>query len=421
MDSSSPILIAVLVLCICFSSLFSATETAYSSMNRIRMKSRAEDGDRRAARALDLAEEFDKLLSSVLIGNNIVNITASTLGTLLFVRYWPKYGAVMSTAVITILVLIFAEISPKTIAKARPERFAMAVTPFVTVIMTLFTPLTFLSSLWQRMLDRVFHLSRQEGITEEELITMVDQAETEGGLNEEESDLIRAAIEFNDLEVSEILVPRVDMTAAEDTVTLAELSDLFLESGYSRIPIYHDTIDNIIGAVHEKDLNAAVHRGETELSAVISPVLFTAATTKISDLLRVIQKAKSHIVIVVDEYGGTDGLVTMEDILEELVGEIWDEHDEVIEEFRQQQDGSWLISCSAGLDDLFEQFGLEEDSDRFDCTTVSGWVLAVIGRVPEPGDRFTYRNLDVTVTSVENRRVLEIRASVLPERDEESA
>lgn len=417
MDSNSLALIVVLIICICFSSMFSATETAYSSMNRIRMKSWADEGNKKAQDALDTAENFDKFLSSVLIGNNIVNISASTIGTVLFVRYWPQYGAVMSTAVITVVVLIFGEISPKSIAKERPESFAMKMVPFVRVLMVILTPLTFLFSLWKKLLAKVFHLSRQDGITEEELITMVDQAETEGGLDEDESDLIRNAIEFNDLEVSEILIPRVDITAAEDTISLAELSALFVETGYSRIPIYHETIDNIVGVVHEKDLHAAIHRGETELQAAMSQVLFTAATTKISDLLRILQKQKCHIVIVVDEYGGTDGLATLEDILEELVGEIWDEHDEIIEEFKEQPDGSCLISCSASLDDLFEHFDLDEQ--EFDCTTVSGWVLTEIGRVPVPGDHFVYENLDVTVTKVENRRVLEIRAVVLPQVDQE--
>jgi CBS domain containing-hemolysin-like protein len=180
--------------------------------------------------------------------------------------------------------------------------------------------------------------------------------------------------------------------------------------------VFHETIDNIVGVVHEKDLHAAMHRGETKLTAVMSQVLFVSASTKISDLLRILQKQKCHMVIVVDEYGGTDGLATLEDILEELVGEIWDEHDEVIEEFRPQEDGSYLIACSANLETLFERFELGEED--FDCTTVSGWVLAQVGRLPDVGDHFVYENLDVTVTRVENRRVMEIRVVVLPKEEE---
>ncbi len=412
MDSNSLTMLIVLIICICFSSLFSATETAFSSMNRIRMKSWAEEGDRKAKRTLELAEEFDKLLSSILIGNNLVNIGASTIATVLFVRSWPQYGAVMSTAVITLVVLIFGEISPKSLARERPERFAMAITPFVRLLMWIFTPLTFLFAGWQQLLSSLFHLSGQDGITEEELITMVEQAETEGGLDEDESDLIRNAIEFNDREVDEIYVHRVDITAAEDTITLPELADLFDRTGFSRIPIYHENMDNIIGIVLEKDLHRAMHKGEEELKAVLSQVLFTATTTKISDLLRQLQKEKCHLAIVVDEYGGTDGLATLEDILEELVGEIWDEHDEVIVEFADQPDGSCLVTGSAGLDDLFERYDL--DDRDLDYTTVSGWVLAQLGRVPMVGDGFVYQNLAVTVNRVENRRILELRVQRIP-------
>jgi CBS domain containing-hemolysin-like protein len=408
-------LIVVLIILIVFSGLFSATETAYSSMNRIRLMSRADEGDQKAEAVLEAAKDFDKLLSTILIGNNIVNISAASISTVLFTRYWKELGPTLSTIVLTIVVLIFAEISPKSLAKESPERFAVALLPVLRFFMTILTPLTALFSLWKKLLHRVFHLSDETGITEEELITMVDQAETEGGLDEDESDLIRAAIEFNDLEVSEILIPRVDITAVEDTASMEELSALFAESGYSRIPVFHETIDNIIGVIHEKDLHVAIHRGETQITNVITQVLFVSATTKISDLLRILQKKKCHMVIVLDEYGGTDGLATLEDILEELVGEIWDEHDEVIEEFQKQEDGSYLISCSANLEDLFEHFELDEED--FDCTTVSGWVLAQVGRLPDVGDHFVYENLDVTVTRVENRRVLEIRVVVLDQEE----
>jgi CBS domain containing-hemolysin-like protein len=377
--------------------------------------SRADEGDQKAEAVLEAAKDFDKLLSTILIGNNIVNISAASISTVLFTRYWKELGPTLSTIVLTIVVLIFAEISPKSLAKESPERFAVALLPVLRFFMTILTPLTALFSLWKKLLHRVFHLSDETGITEEELITMVDQAETEGGLDEDESDLIRAAIEFNDLEVSEILIPRVDITAVEDTASMEELSALFAESGYSRIPVFHETIDNIIGVIHEKDLHVAIHRGETQITNVITQVLFVSATTKISDLLRILQKKKCHMVIVLDEYGGTDGLATLEDILEELVGEIWDEHDEVIEEFQKQEDGSYLISCSANLEDLFEHFELDEED--FDCTTVSGWVLAQVGRLPDVGDHFVYENLDVTVTRVENRRVLEIRVVVLDQEE----
>ena len=282
------------------------------------------------------------------------------------------------------------------------------------VLMTVLAPVNYLFAQWKKLLSRIFRKSEEEGITEEELITMVDQAENEGGLDQHEGQLIRSAIEFNDLEVEEILTPRVDIVAAEDTATMDEIAAIFAENGYSRLPIYHDTIDNIIGVIHEKDFHAARYHGQEDVSAIVSNVLYTTGSTKISDLLRILQRAKAHMVIVVDEYGGTEGLCTLEDIVEELVGEIWDEHDEVIEEFKKQSDGSYLISCNANLTDLYDLFSIKGERD---CTTVSGWVMEEIGRVPEEGDHFVYENLDVTVTRVDHRRVLEIRVVVLPQED----
>ena len=245
---------------------------------------------------------------------------------------------------------------------------------------------------------------------------MVSEAENEGGLDQDESALIRSAIEFSDLEVDEILTPRVDIVAVEDTDTMDEIAKAFAESGYSRLPVYHEDIDNIVGVIHEKDFHAARYHGHDDVSAIVSTVLYTTANTKISDLLRILQKAKAHMVIVVDEYGGTEGLCTLEDIVEELVGEIWDEHDEVIEEFKKEADGSYLISCNANLTDLYDLFSIKGESDS---TTVSGWVMEEVGRVPEEGDHFVYENLDVTVTKVDHRRVLEIRVVVLDQSPDE--
>ena len=263
----------------------------------------------------------------------------------------------------------------------------------------------------------IIHKREEDGITEEELVTMVDQAENEGGLDEHESELIRNAIEFHDLEVSEILTPRVDIVAAEENSTMEEVGSLFAESGYSRLPIYQDSIDNIVGVIHEKDFYAARYRGETMISALKAPVLYTTGNTKISELMRILQRNKAHMAVVVDEYGGTEGIATLEDIVEELVGDIWDEHDEVIEEFKKQEDGSYLIACSADLDDMFDLFAVK---GACAATTVSGWVMEQVGRVPEEGDHFQAEGLDVIVTRVEHRRVIEIQVRVLPEEEPET-
>ena len=415
MDSASITMIAALVFLVVMSAYFSATETAFSSLNRVRMKSKADGGNQRAALALELEEDYDRLLSTILIGNNIVNITATTVSTVLFTKLLPVYGPTVSTVVLTVIILIFGEISPKSLAKENAEDFAMFSAPILRVFIALLRPVNFLFTQWKRLLTKLLRKKAEDGITEEELITMVDQAEDEGGLDQHESQLIRAAIEFNDLEVEEILTPRVDVVAVEDTDSMDEIARTFAENGYSRLPVYHEDIDDIVGVIHEKDFHAARYHGREDVQGIISPVLYTTGNTKISHLLRILQREKAHMVIVVDEYGGTEGLVTLEDIVEELVGEIWDEHDEVIEEVKKQADGSYLISCSADLTDLFDLFSI---SDECDANTVSGWVMEQVGRVPEVGDHFQAEGLDVTVTQVEHRRVLEIQVRVLEEPEE---
>ena len=417
MDSSTVAMLAALAALIALSAYFSATETAFTSLNRIRLKTRADDGDKRAARTLALAADFDRLLSTLLIGNNIVNNVATTIGAVLFIQLiGPGKGPTVSATVLTIVILIFGEVTPKSLAKERPEAWAIVATPLLWVMAVVLTPVNFLFTQWKKLLRVLLRHQDDDGITEEELMGMVDQAETEGSLDQHESDLIRNAIEFNDMEVSEILTPRVDLEALADTATMEEAAAMYASSGFSRLPIYHDSIDNIIGVLHEKDFYAAYCRGAKRLSELKSSVLYTTETARISDLLRQLQQNKVHMAGVVDEYGGTQGIVTMEDIMEELVGEIWDEHDEVIEEFRKQSDGSYLVACSADLDDLYDLFDMKP-SEEYDASSVSGWVMEEIGRVPDVGDRFRADGLEVCVTRVEHRRVMEIRVRRLPKGD----
>ena len=417
MDSTSIGMIAALIFLVMMSAYFSATETAFTSLNRIRLKNRADNGDRRAQHTLDLAEDYDKLLSTILIGNNIVNNVATTIGAVLFIQLiGSAKGPTVSATVLTVVILIFGEVTPKSLAKERPEAWAIVATPLLRVMAVLLTPVNFLFTQWKKLLRVLLRHQDDDGITEEELMGMVDQAETEGSLDQHESDLIRNAIEFNDMEVSEILTPRVDLEALADTATMEEAAAMYASSGFSRLPIYHDSIDNIIGVLHEKDFYAAYCRGVKRLSELKSSVLYTTETARISDLLRQLQQNKVHMAVVVDEYGGTQGIVTMEDIMEELVGEIWDEHDEVIEEFRKQSDGSYLVACSADLDDLYDLFDMKP-SEEYDASSVSGWVMEEIGRVPDVGDRFRADGLEVCVTRVEHRRVMEIRVRRLPKGD----
>ena len=398
-----------LVILVGFSAFFSASETAFSSLNQIRLKSRAEDGDSAAARVLAMSEKYDKLLSTILIGNNIVNIAAASIGTILFTRMLgAERGATVSTIVLTIIVLIFGEVTPKSLAKEMPEKVATAVSPFLVLLMALMTPLTWLFTQWKKLLGHFVHSGEADTITEGELMTMVSEAENDGELTDRESELIRSAIEFDDVEVEEILTPRVDVVAVEDDIPLEELAQTFAESGYSRLPVYHGTIDNIIGVVHEKDFYIARLKKATKIDDLVVPTLYTTGSTQISQLLRTLREQHHHMAVVVDEYGGTEGIITLEDILEELVGEIWDEHDEVTEDFRKQSDGSWLVSGSASVDDLYEELDLPEEED-IDSNTVNGLVQEKTCHLPKVGDRFTLGEYDGVVTRTAKRRVTEVR------------
>lgn len=407
-DGSSTFMVVMLVILVALSAFFSASETAYSSLNQIRLKSRADAGDREAKQVLALARRYDNLLSTILIGNNIVNISMSSLGTVLFTKLIGSgYGPTVSTVVITVVVLIFGEITPKSLAKEMPEKFAVFSAPVLNALIVVFTPLNSLFSAWKRLLSRYFHSSEADVVTDAELLTMVGEAESDGGLTDRESELIRSAIEFDDVEVEEVLTPRVDVVAVADDISMEELANAFAESGYSRLPVYHETIDNIIGVVHEKDYYAAQRKGAVNMEELVSSTMYTTGSTQISELLRLLREQQHHLAVVVDEYGGTEGIVTLEDIIEELVGEIWDEHDEAIEEFRQQANGSWLISGSANMTDLYEKLSIPEDED-IDSITVSGMVQEKTSRLPKVGDHFLIDRYEGVVTKTAHRRVLEV-------------
>ncbi len=394
------ILILSLIALVALSAFFSASETAYTSLNRARLKSMAASGNRRAEKALKLAEDYDRLLSGILVGNNIVNILSASLATVLFVRAIGGAGVTVSTAVMTVVVLMFGEIAPKTIAKDRPEQLALAFYPALNAILKLLTPVIFLTTCWQKLVYRVFKPSDERGITEEELITIVEEAENDGEIDQHESELIRSAIEFGDLTVEDILTPRVDVVAVDVDCDADGIARTFEESGRSRLPVYEDTIDTIVGILHEKDFYRL--RDKKSVREMMTAPLCVVPGTQLGVLLKLLQKTKNHMAVVVDEYGGVVGIVTMEDILEELVGEIWDEHDEVVEDIVQVSDGQWRVSGGASLEDLREIVPVDED---YDSVTVNGWVLEVLGRFPNPGDAFDYEGFKVTVEKVAQRRV----------------
>lgn len=411
MDSSSTMMIVALAILVLLSAYFSATETAFTSINRIRLKNLAASGNKRADLVLQLSENYDKLLSTILIGNNIVNITSASLATVLFVGYFGDMGVTLSTIIMTIVVLIFGEISPKSIAKDAPESFAMFSAPILKGCLILLTPLNFVFMQWKKLLSKVFRVKEDRTITDEELITIVEEAQQEGGLDESESNLIKNAIEFNDLEVSDILTPRVDISAVDKEDSVEEIETLFLESGFSRLPVYEESVDNIIGIILNKDFhNYVIHQGKP-LASIIKPTIYVPESTKISSLLTMLQQSKSHLAVVTDEFGGTFGIVTMEDILEELVGEIWDEHDEVVEEIVQTGENQYRVVCTANVQKLFDFFHIDCNEEH--ATAVSGWVIEEMGKIPNEGESFTYDNLEITVTKKDYRRILEISVRVL--------
>ncbi len=404
-------LILILVLCVLLSGFFSATETAYSCCNEIRLKSMESAGNKRAGRVLKILQDYDSFLSTVLIGNNIVNIAASSIATIVFVRAMGEIGATWSTLVTTLVILIFSEVTPKSIANELPEQFACSVTGAVRVLIILFYPLSKLFAWWKLLINKVFHLEKKDDITEGEFLTMVDTAESRGGIDAEDSELIHSVMEFNDIDVGDIFVPRVDVLAIPLDATKEEIYQDFEENEYSRLPVYEENIDDIIGFLHQNDFFHSVYFGEAKLKDVLQPVLHVAPTMKISKLLTTLQQKHSHMAVVTDEFGGTEGIVTMEDILEELVGEIYDEHDEEEKDIVRTGKNEYLAQCSCELEDFFEYFHMDEPEDS-ESNTLGGWVLEKFEEIPEKGESFTYKNLTVSVNETDSRRVLSVRIKV---------
>ena len=402
MDISYIVVMMILVL---LSGYFSATETAFSSLNKIKIKALLDkDGKRnkKAELVLKLSEDYNTLISSILIGNNIVNISLASLGTVFFMQLNPENGASISTAVITIIVLIFGEISPKSIAKDCPERFAMFSAPYINIFITVLAPINFLFTLWKQLLSKIFRIEDDNKISSEELIMMVEEVEQDGNLDEEDSEIIKNAIEFTECTVESILTHRVDLAAVSVGMSNEEIAELFTESQFSRILVYENSIDNIIGVIHMKDFYTGSGMTDKAIRDIMTTPVFVQKSEKVNDLLKLLQKHKSHIAVVIDEFGGTLGIVTMEDILEELVGEIWDEHDEVIEFVKEINDKTSQVDCSMDLVDFCDHFDIVIDCESM---SLGGWIMEQLGKVPEIDDRFEYSNLDIKILSTDYHRV----------------
>lgn len=397
--------IIIMLACVVLSAYFSATETAFSSLNKTRLKTIAEKGNKKAQLALNLSDNYDKLISTILIGNNIVNILLASLGTVVFVNLYGDIGATISTAVVTVIVLIFGEISPKSIAKDCPERFAMFSSPMIKTLIFLFTPLNFLFSLWKKLISKVFNVQNDTKMSQEELLMLVDEVEQDGSIDSDESDLLRNAIEFSDRKAEDILTHRVDIEAVSVDADKEEIAKVFSQTKFSRLPVYKDNIDNIIGVIHQKDFYIGGGITQKPLEEIITSVLFVQESERLDDLLKMLQKHKTHVAVVLDEYGGTCGLVTMEDILEELVGEIWDEHDEIVEDYKQISDNHYIVDCTVNMEDFSEFFDINIETESI---SLSGWVMEQLGKIPEKDDSFTFENLTVKVIQIDSHRVVKV-------------
>ncbi|MCI5650576.1 MAG: hemolysin family protein [Fusicatenibacter sp.] len=413
--NSDTVSLILIVICIMLSAYFSATETAFSALNKVRIKNMAEKGNTKAVLVLKLSENFDNLLSTILIGNNIVNIGLTSLTTVMFIKLLGnESGASVSTLVTTIVVLIFGEVSPKSIAKESPETVAMLTAPLLRCFQVVLTPFNYLFSLWKKLLSKIITSSDDHGITDEELMTIVEEATQEGGIDDQEGDLIQNAIGFMEMEAAEIFTPRIDVVGISLDATKAEIAQTFSDTGYSRLPVYDEDIDHIVGIVYQKDFHNHVFHTNKPLSSIIRPALFVTENTKIGPLLKMLQAKKSHIAIIIDEFGGTDGIITMEDILEELVGEIWDEHDSVVEEIQKISDEEYIVTGTASIDKVYEELEIDKE---FDVFTVSGWVMGALEKVPKEGDHFSCDHLEVTVLKMADRRIEKVRIQKLPPDD----
>lgn len=398
--------VVAMVVCVVLSAYFSATETAFSSVNKTRLKALAEKGNYRAKIAYQLSEDYDRLISTILIGNNIVNIAVASIGTLLFVQALGDIGATVSTVVVTVVVLIFGEITPKSVAKDHAESFSMFSAPIIKTLIFVLTPLNFLFSQWKVLVSKIFRSDTESKMSQDELLLLLDEVQQEGTIDASEGELLKNAVTFGDMEAQDILTHRVDLEAISLEATKEEIAEKFKETQFSRLLVYRENIDQIVGILCQKDFYIGTGITDAAVADVMTEPIYVPPTEKLDCLLQQLQHRKSHVAIVVDEYGGTLGIVTMEDILEELVGEIWDEHDEIEEPFRQQDSSTYLVDCSVSLDSFCDMFHIAPDSDS---NSLGGWVMEQLRKIPDPGDSFVYGDLTVTVTATNDRRVEEVK------------
>lgn len=425
MDSTGWLSLTLVVL-LALSAFFSSSETAYSSVNHIRLKALADSGDPRAKRALAITNDYDRTLSTVLIGNNIVNIAASSLATVLAIRLVNEQAApAVSTVAMTILVLIFGEVCPKSYAKSNAESLALRFSGAMHALIIFFTPVSRLLVGLTNLINRASQNADAPSVTQEELKYIIDTTVEEGVLHEGESELLHSVMEFDDIRVQEILTPRVDVAAIDVADDVQSILEFILAERYSRIPVYEESIDRIIGVLHTRDFLEEMATGKIpNVREMLSQCLYIHKTKKISALLSEFKRTKMNMAVVTDDYGGTMGIVTTEDILEELVGEIWDEDEEIVNEFVDLGGGRYEAAGEYSVRDLLEELDLPDDAIDTDSNTVGGWALEMFSRIPVAGESYTYKNLTVTVKEIVEQRIFKLlieRAEEPPEGGEPAA
>ena len=416
MEKSDIWKIALVVAMMVFSALFSGTETAYSSVNKLRLKNYESQGNKKAAKALKLANRFDEVLTAVLIGNNIVNIAASSVSTLLFVSIFGSKGAGISTAVITVLVLVFCEVLPKSYAKKNAEKISLAFASLLWALVILLKPFVWLLNKLSSLFSKG---DEAPTVTEDELKYMIDEIEEEGVIEEQESELVKSALEFDEISVEEILIPRVKMIGVDVTDTIDEIKATFTREMYSRLPVYEKSLDNILGIITNKAFFKMLIEGGSDIRGIIQEVPHIADTKLISEAMRSMQRSKVHLAIVTDQYGGTKGMITLEDIIEELVGEIYDEDDEIITNIVKLGENKYECAGDVNIGDLLETLGLDEDMIITEYSTVGGWITEILEHIPEAGESAEAGVFRLTAAEVSEQSVEKVIIEILPAEESE--
>lgn len=399
--------IIIIVVLILMSAFFSASETAFSTVNKIRLRNYANQGNKRAAKALKIVNDFDKALTAILIGNNIVNIASASLATIVFTEKFGASSVGIATLVMTVLVLIFGEILPKSLAKENAEHFTLGISTVMSMLIFFLKPFILMFTALKKLVSKAFvkQKNANPSVTEEELKFIIEEIEDEGVLEEQESDLVKSALEFDEIAISQILIPRVNIIGVEATDDVEKVKDVFITERYSRMPVYDKTMDSIIGIIHQKDFFNLYINGGKDITPIVQEALFFSENKKISEVMTEMQRTKNHMAIVIDQYGGTEGLVTFEDIIEELVGEIYDENDDDERDYIKISDNSYNVSGGLSISDFLEYLELGEDIIVTDCNSIGGWVMELLEHVAEKGEKTTYSIFNITVLEIDDQQI----------------